>query len=209
MPEALLPLFPLPLVLFPRTPLPLHIFEERYRTMINDCLQNNAEFGVVQATEKGIANSGCTAAIDRVLKRYPDGQLDILTTGRRRFEIVRLNDEADYLRGTVEYYDDDRNEEADSGLRQRAVDQYRTLSRLEDDQELPPADESDPQLSFQLAQPVQDLQFRQLLLSLKSETARLRHVVEFLPGYVSRLQKITHVKDVAPRNGHSTWPANL
>ena len=51
------------------------------------------EFGVVLANEKGIVNTGCTATIDRVLREYPDGRMDILTRGRRRFEIVRLNDE--------------------------------------------------------------------------------------------------------------------
>lgn len=209
MPEALLPLFPLPLVLFPRTALPLHIFEDRYKIMIGECLDEKREFGIVQAHEKGVASSGCTARIERVLKRYPDGRMDILTVGRRRFEIVLLNDEKEYLRGSVEFFDDEDSEEPGAELRKLAITQYQTLAHVESSDELPPADETDAQLSFQLAQPVDDLSFRQVLLSLKSETARLRQLVDFLPGYVARRQQITHVKEVAPRNGHSTWPPNL
>lgn len=209
MPETLLPLFPLPLVLLPRTPLPLHIFEERYRKMVSECLDSKTEFGIVQAGERGIANNGCTAAIDRVLKRYDDGRLDIITVGRRRFELLRLNDELEYLRGTVEFFDDEDPEPVSEELRRAAVEKYQTLALLDEDEELPETDEDDEQLSFLLAQPVQDLQFRQVLLGLKSEAARLKHLIDFLPGYVSRQQQISHVKDVAPRNGHSTWPSNL
>jgi Lon protease-like protein len=85
----LLPIFPLELVLFPETPLPLHIFEPRYKEMIGECQAQKAPFGVVRAVEKGLAEVGCTAEILEVTKRYDDGRLDILTEGRRRFEIRR------------------------------------------------------------------------------------------------------------------------
>ena len=99
MQDELLPLFPLQVVLFPRTALPLHIFEERYKEMIGDVLRGHTEFGVVLAGEKGIVNTGCTATVEKVLKNYPDGRMDLLTVGRRRFEIILLNDEKPYLRG--------------------------------------------------------------------------------------------------------------
>ena len=104
MQQELLPLFPLPVVLFPRTPLPLHIFEERYKEMMRDVLESKAEFGVVLAGEKGIVNTGCTAIVERVLKNYPDGRMDLVAQGRRRFEIILLNDEKSYLRGAVEFF---------------------------------------------------------------------------------------------------------
>ena len=90
MQQELLPLFPLQVVLFPRTALPLHIFEERYKQMIADVLRGKSEFGVVLAGEKGIVNTGCTATIEKVVKKYPDGRMDLLTLGRRRFEIIML-----------------------------------------------------------------------------------------------------------------------
>jgi Lon protease-like protein len=71
---ALLPLFPLDVVLLPGIPLPLHIFEPRYKEMIGECRANNAPFGVVRALEDGVAEVGCTAEIVSVTKEYPDGR---------------------------------------------------------------------------------------------------------------------------------------
>ena len=107
MQDGLLPLFPLQVVLLPGSQLPLHIFEDRYKEMIGEVLRDKLEFGVVLANEKGIVNTGCTATVDRVLREYPDGRLDILTRGRRRFEILLLNEERSFLRGAVEFFDDD------------------------------------------------------------------------------------------------------
>ena len=78
---ALLPLFPLEVVLLPGTPLPLHIFEPRYKEMIGECLANDAPFGVVRALEEGIAEVGCTAEIITVTKEYPDGRMDLICRG--------------------------------------------------------------------------------------------------------------------------------
>src|SRR5258708_14152294 len=130
MPEALLPLFPLQLVLFPGTPLPLHIFEDRYKEMIGETIRNQAEFGVVQAGQKGIANTGCTATIERVLKRHDDGRLDILTLGRRRFEILLLNEERSFLRGSVQFYDDDDLSPAPDDLKRKALAGFAALRAL-------------------------------------------------------------------------------
>src|ERR1700735_5339812 len=105
--QGWLPLFPLQVVLLPEAELPLHIFEDRYKEMIGEVLRDKIEFGVVLANEKGIVNTGCTATVDRVVRQYPDGRMDIVTLGRRRFEITRLNDERPFLRGAVEFFDDE------------------------------------------------------------------------------------------------------
>ncbi len=102
----LLPLFPLQVVLLPGAELPLHIFEDRYKEMIREVIRDHTEFGVVLASEKGIVNTGCSATVDQVLRQYPDGRMDILTRGRRRFEIVLLNEERSFLRGSVDFFDD-------------------------------------------------------------------------------------------------------
>jgi Lon protease-like protein len=107
MQETLLPLFPLEVVLLPANILPLHIFEDRYKEMIGEAIQNKTEFGIVQAGEKGILNLGCTASILEVSTQYPDGRLDIVCQGRRRFEILYLDEEKSYLRGSVSFFDDD------------------------------------------------------------------------------------------------------
>lgn len=101
-----IPIFPLDVVLFPYAPLQLHIFEERYKEMIGECLQRNAEFGVVRSQTEGLAIMGCTARIRSVLRRYPDGRLDILCEGTCRFEIEQLDNDRSFLQAEVDLFDD-------------------------------------------------------------------------------------------------------
>jgi Lon protease-like protein len=111
----LLPIFPLELVLLPGTSLPLHIFEPRYREMIGECLEAKKPFGVVRAKDnEGMAAIGCTAEIVKLVKRYEDGRMDILTIGRRRFEITEVHRERNFLQAEVMFLDD---EELETGNR--------------------------------------------------------------------------------------------
>jgi Lon protease-like protein len=104
---ATIPLFPLGLVLFPGMPLPLHIFEERYKLMISECLDQNKEFGVVLFNGHQIQDIGCSAIIVRVLKEYGDGKTDILCIGKKRFFIKKLLESKTYLESEVIFFDDD------------------------------------------------------------------------------------------------------
>jgi Lon protease-like protein len=209
MQEELLPLFPLQVVLFPRTSLPLHIFEERYKQMIADVLRGHTEFGVVLAGEKGIVNTGCTATVEKVLKKYPDGRMDLITMGRRRFEIILLNDEKPYLRGAVEYFDDEATDPLPPEVGKRVVESYNDLRSIEESEPVHEPEMSDPQLSFQLAQVVPDLDFRQILLATRSEADRMRRLAEFFPSFSSRQRQIQHVRAVAPTNGHARRPPGV
>ena len=101
-----IPLFPLGVVLLPEVLLPLHIFEERYKTMIGECLDQDSEFGVIYHNGVEMESKGCTARIVRVIKQYPDGRMDILTRGERRFTIEDLHEEKPYLEGSVRFFDD-------------------------------------------------------------------------------------------------------
>jgi Lon protease-like protein len=204
---VLLPLFPLSVVLFPRTQLPLHIFEERYKEMIGEILGQNSEFGVVLATDRGIVNTGCSALVEEVTRRYDDGRLDLVSVGQRRFEILDLNDEKSYLRAAVEFFNDEETEAATDELKQRAIDGFQTLRQLADQPSLPEPMWDDPQLSFQLAQWISELDFQQTLLSMRSEAQRIQRLAEFFPGYVVRQQRVRHVRAVAPRNGHGFQPS--
>lgn len=202
MQQGLLPLFPLQVVLLPGSVLPLHIFEERYKEMIGEAIREKLEFGVVLAHEKGIVNAGCTARVDRVLREYPDGRMDILTTGRRRFEILLLNEERAFLRGAVEFFDDEEPAEVSEELRQRVIEGYNQVQAMQSYEPLEAAQVSDPQLSFRVAHCVTDLGFRQTLLASRSEAARIRQLADYLPAFLLRQKRIQHVKQVAPRNGH-------
>lgn len=199
---TLLPLFPLRVVLLPGAPLPLHIFEDRYKEMIGDAVRDGTEFGVVQAGEKGILNVGCTATVHEVINRYDDGRLDILSIGRRRFEIFMLDEEKSYLRGAVNFFDDEDAEPAPIELKAMALAGLKLLSAGDDTADVP--DYTDPQLSFKVGHFITDLPFRQLLLALRSETERLRHIASYLPDYLAKLKRIEHIRKVAPTNGHGT-----
>jgi len=210
MQQELLPLFPLQVVLFPRTALPLHIFEERYKQMIGEVLRGKSEFGVVLAGEKGIVNMGCTATVEKVVKQYPDGRMDVLTLGRRRFEIIILNDEKPYLRGAVEFFDDEESSEPiPPEVRKRVMEAYNEIRELETGEQVHDPEMADPQLSFQLAQVVPDVDFRQVMLATRSEADRMRRLAEFFPSYTTRRRQIQHARLVAPRNGHAKWPPGV
>jgi Lon protease-like protein len=199
----LLPLFPLPLVLFPRTPLPLHIFEDRYREMIGKAIEDHSEFGIVLAREEGVVNTGCSATVETVTQRYDDGRLDIVTRGRRRFELTEIVGGESYLRGQVTYFEDDDIDLVGDELRQRALEAY-TVARVSTGQkDIAEPDWSDPQVSFQLAQLCNDLDFRQQLLTLRSETERLKQLLQYFPQHVVRFQHTELLREVGPRNGHS------
>ena len=202
MQDALLPLFPLEVVLLPGTPMRLHIFEDRYKEMIGDAIRDKTEFGIVQAGERGILNIGCTATVERVLHRYPDGRIDILIEGRRRFEIVLLDDEKAYLRASVSFFDDEDDAVAPVELRAMVLAGLTALHAAEEKEQTDGPDHRDPRLSFKVAFFVPDLPLRQMLLSIRSESERLRQLSDFLPEYVARVKRTTHVRKVAPKNGH-------
>jgi Lon protease-like protein len=202
MQETMLPLFPLEVVLLPSNVLPLHIFEDRYKEMIGEAIRDKTEFGIVQAGEKGILNLGCTAVVADVLQQYPDGRMDVLCKGRRRFEILYLDDEKSYLRAAVNFFDDDDSQgPAPRSARVMAIACYELQRKQEGaDRETP--DPEDPQLSFKVVEHIADLAFRQTLLAMRSEAERLAHINQYFPQYLANLKRAAHVKKVASTNGH-------
>ncbi len=209
MPTGLIPLFPLQVVVFPRTALPLHIFEERYKEMVGNAIRDASEFGIVLAREDGIVNAGCTVVVEKLTHMYPDGRMDVLTRGRRRFEIQSLNEEKSYLQAEVTFFDDDDFSPAPPEVRDEAVSQYRALSELGAARDAAEPDLQDPQLSFQLAQAVPDVNFLSLLLRKRSETGRLRELSHYLSDYIPRQRAIERVKTLAPTNGYGGKPAGI
>ena len=205
----LLPLFPLRVVVFPRTALPLHIFEERYKEMVSEAIRDNTEFGIVLAKEEGIVNTGCAVVVEKVFQMYPDGRMDILARGRRRFEIQSLSEEKAYLQADVTYFDDDDFEPVPEELRAQAVAHYQGLRPLASPEGRGDADLADPQLSFQVAQGLPDLDFLASLLRQRSEKVRLQELNRYLASYLPRLRVIERMKGLAPTNGCGPKPAGV
>jgi Lon protease-like protein len=199
--DTLLPLFPLDVVLFPGTPLPLHIFEPRYKEMIGECLSQHRHFGVIRAVEQGLADIGCTAEIVSVVKEYPDGRLDLVSEGRKRFELLRVNQERSFLRAEVLIIDDEpgtasRQESA------RAIELHSELLAIAGaDQDLSAADPE--ALSFYLAGSLPlDLDLKQKLLALRSETERLSLLISYLETIIPNLRRAASAREKAGGNGH-------
>jgi Lon protease-like protein len=199
---ALLPLFPLDVVLLPGTPLPLHIFEPRYKEMIGECLANNAPFGVIRALEEGIAEVGCTAEIITVTKEYPDGRMDLISEGRKRFEVLELNQDRSFLQAEILLVTDETGAAA-SEDKARAIQLHLDILSLAGAvQDLSTADQN--ALSFYLAGSLPlDLDFKQTLLAMRSEALRIRAVADYLESILPNLRRAARAREKAGGNGHA------
>jgi Lon protease-like protein len=211
MDSTLLPVFPLNVVLLPEEILPLHIFEERYKQMIGECLEAKAqhsdhqEFGMVLADGDEMQSVGCSAQISQVVRKYPDGRLDILAVGKRRFEILYANEEAAYLRCGVDFFDDDGPDAPGEPEAARAIELFRqTISRLNPLSEAP-AQLLPPyrHLSFRLAAALPlETNFKQELLVMRQEGPRLDKVVQAMRALIDQLQFSQRVQEKGRGNGN-------
>jgi Lon protease-like protein len=198
---TLLPLFPLDVVLLPGTPLPLHIFEPRYKEMIGECVANEAPFGVIRALEEGIADIGCTAEIVTVTKEYPDGRLDLISEGRHRFEVLQLNEERSFLRADILLVPDEAGSTTDEARARATQLHLEVLSLAGAVQDLSTATPS--QLSFHLAGSLPlELDFKQKLLTMRSEGERLQLLTAYLEDIVPKLRRAVRTRQIAGGNGH-------
>ena len=192
--EKELPLFPLNAVLFPGGFLPLHIFEQRYRKMVKYCIRNESSFGIVmikEGEEVGETVTPCKVgtAVDLVdVDRFPDGQMNIVTSGHSRFEILEINDELPYLVARVRMLDS-LDAEPDTSLEEIAAEtrelyiEYETLSSYLRFGWQPP--EENPQHPQQLAYQIGtrlriSLEAKQNLLEITSFDELLRREIEIL-----------------------------
>ena len=206
-----IPLFPLELVLFPGVPLPLHIFEPRYRQMIDQCIAADLPFGIVRVRPDGLAVIGCTARIVQVLHSYPDGRSDILTQGVERFEIEQLidrrltgevEDTSTCLHAEVDLLPDTGNQATRSAREQCVGLHFEALHLL---------GAAEASMQFDLDLPVAylvgasmhtDLDFRQELLAIRSDAARTETLLRYYREILPKLRRSRQVGQRASTNGH-------
>jgi Lon protease-like protein len=194
------PLFPLGIVALPHELVPLHIFEERYRTMIGQCLERGVEFGIVWAGEDGVRPVGCAMEITEVLERMEDGRLKILTRGTRPFRIVDEQHDLPYPAGSVEFLID-KTEQSDGKTVAAAHEAYGALVEQATDQP-PDAEELTTMTAYEMAATVDfGLEAKQGLLDLRSENARLRLVTRLFRAASKRLDFIERAQERARSNG--------
>ncbi len=194
------PLFPLGLVALPTELVPLHIFEERYRTMIGECLEEGREFGIVWLSDDGLRPIGCACLVDEVLERMPDGRLNILVRGTRPFSVVERVDRLAYPAGVVEWLED-KDEEPDERTAEAARAAYAELVEEATD-EVPEPERLAEMTAYEMAATVDfGLDAKQGLLDLRSENARLRLVARLFRAAVKRLDYVERAQARAASNG--------
>lgn len=194
------PLFPLGIVALPSETVPLHIFEDRYKRMIEECLEHEREFGIVWLSEEELKSIGCACEIDRVLGREDDGSMDILVRGTRPFRLVERQDDLPYPAGIVEPLHD-ADEEADAEAAQTARELYAELVEQATDKLLT-EDELVELDAYAMAGTVEfGADAKQELLELRSENARMRLLAVLFRAAIKRLELVDRAQARARSNG--------
>ncbi|TML46563.1 MAG: hypothetical protein E6G20_10585 [Actinobacteria bacterium] len=188
-------LFPLGIVLLPTEQVPLHIFEERYKELIAECLADQQEFGLLFADAEGVREIGTRAGVIEVLARLEDGRMNV-----ERFRLVELTRGRSFQTGQVEPFADDDDPAAADSVG-RALELFNRLRELTgSDVEVPAADSS--QLSFELAARVElPAEAKQELLQEASERIRVDRVGELLVDATVTVERQRRAAERAASNG--------
>lgn len=194
------PMFPLGIVALPTESVPLHIFEDRYRKMIEECLRSEAEFGIVWLSDDELKPVGCACEIDQVLERMEDGRLNILARGTRPFRLVERQDDLPYPAAVIEFLAESE-EQPDAEAAREARGLYAELveqatDRTLDEDELAALD------AYTMAATVEfGTDVKQELLELRSENARLRLLTLLFRAAIKRLELVERAQARARSNG--------
>ncbi len=193
-------LFPLGVVLLPTEQLPLHIFEERYKELIGECLEQDGEFGLVYADDDGLRDIGTRARVTEVLTRFEDGRLNILVAGGERFRLTELTDGRSFSTGLVSPIDDE-DDPAERAAVDEALRLFEVLRELTgSDVDAP--DRASAQLSYSLAARVElPAEDKLALLGETSERARMELVQDLLSNAVLTAQRVRRAGERAATNG--------
>jgi len=204
-PTEIIPLFPLNVVLFPQSQLHLHIFEERYKTLIGECISYDTDFGINFVFEQDVRTIGCTAAVKEVVKRYEDGRIDIIVEGRRRYHLHNFVDAPHpYYSGRISWVED-MQEDVDEQLRLKAIqlhNQFVTVVFTGIVQQVNKENIRSTR-AFHLVQKAgMDLNQRQLLLAMTSENQRLQFLIRHLETLIPMLSSKKSVDEFAKNDGY-------
>jgi Lon protease-like protein len=199
------PLFPLGIVALPGEKVPLHIFEDRYKRMIEHCLEGERgslerAFGIVWLSEAELKPIGCACEVDEVLERLDDGRLNILVHGIQPFRLLERQEDLPYPAGLVELLGE-LDEDADAEAARIARELYGELVQQATDRELT-AEELEQLDSYGMAATVEfGVEAKQQLLELRSENERLRLLAPLLKKALERLALVERAQARAMSNG--------
>ena len=194
------PLFPLQLVVLPSEVVPLHIFEERFKTMIEECLATDGEFGIVWMADDGLHDVGCACRIDRVIEKFDDGRINLLAVGTRPLRIVERQRDLAYPAGVVEFLVDTPGA-PEQALVDAAQDAYAELVHTATDR-TPTPEQLKAMDAYAMSATVDfGLEAKQGLLGLRSENARLQLATRLFRAALKRLDFVDRAQARAKSNG--------
>jgi Lon protease-like protein len=194
------PLFPLGIVALPTESVPLHVFEDRYRTMIEECMDGKREFGIVWLSEEELKPIGCACEVERVLERTDEGPFTILVRGTRVFRLLQRQEHLPYPAGVVEFLNE-REETIDHEIRQDAHELYAELVQEATDRTLTEEDLSEMDAYSMAATIDFGVDAKQELLELRSENARLRLLTLLLRAAIKQMELVERAQVRARSNG--------
>jgi Lon protease-like protein len=194
-------LFPLPLVLVPTERIPLHIFEERYRELITECIESGEAFGLVLATGDGAVHEvGTKATVEQVLEVLDDDAVNIVVEGGERFRLLELTSGRSFTTCEIEPVVDDD----DPPTPEEAASAYELFQQLAEatgsDVDLPSPDAA--QLDFELAARIDfGVEAKQELLAETSPRKRMQRLGELLQAAIETTALQHTLRERAGRNG--------
>ena len=200
-----IPLFPLTVVLLPGMTLPLHIFEPRYKRMMKTVIDEEIPFGIVLARESGIATVGCTAIIREVARTYPDGRMDIVTTGESAYRVCAVHKDKEYLEATVELMAEDLQPGPSAAATELLTlfTDCHLLLHGSPPGEIDINDQDDGLLSYRIAGELPlELETLQELLEMRVEAERRLKLIGRLNQLLPQLIQIQQIRSKAAANNH-------
>ena len=195
-----LPIFELPLALLPGERLPLHIFEERYKRMIETSISTGEEFGILLRDSDGARSIGCTATVEEVLERFEDGRLNILVTGVHPFRVIDRFGDPEAPGAEVEVIEPPAGEE-DADAAEAARSAFLDLAEQASG-ERPDEAEVASQGAYGLAARVElPAETKQELLQISDEGERMALLADVFNGLLETLARSEEIAERAQANG--------
>ena len=193
-----IPIFPLPLVLLPGEKLPLHIFEEKYKKMIEYCLKNNKKFGIINSKNNDSLVIGCTASIEQLVGGENESrEYDILVSGAERFIVKSYNTSESYKQAYVKTWNDIDDTINEDLLQEANVFLYEVLLKLGASSKIPQIDM--PKSSFEIASMLDiDKRAKKILLKSQSENDRLIVLKRILKKAIIKIDYEDPARSVHP-----------
>lgn len=202
----MLGIFPLGLVIFPESVIQLHIFEQKYKNLINDCLDKDSQFGVNIILASKIQKVGCLVKIVEILKRYPDDKMDILVRGISKYLITSQKvSNREYLEANVEFLED-KPEYPDSTMIEDCVNLYNSIAKEIKSLKLDTIDSSifftlSPSYFFAQKAGLTNEQ-KYYLLQLNSEKDRLKFIYDHLSQIEPYLRETEIIERIIKSDGY-------